>query len=51
MRDTALSNKGLYGVAPGRSSAFEFGGFATFNYLKEFHKNLTCRGRLDLFSN
>lgn len=51
VRDTALSNKGLYGVEPGKKSALEFGGFATVNYLKEFNKFITYKGRLDLFSN
>lgn len=51
VKDTALSNRGLYGVKPGERSAFEFGGFATINYLKEFSKLITYKGRLDLFSN
>lgn len=51
VRDTALSNKGLYGVEPGKQSILEFGGFATINYLKEFSKLITYKGRLDLFSN
>ncbi len=51
VRDTALSNKGLYGVEPGKQSIMEFGGFATINYLKEFSKLITYKGRLDLFSN
>ena len=51
VKDTALSNKGLYGVEPGKKSNFEFGAFASINYLKEFNKNLTYKGRLDLFSN
>lgn len=51
VRDTALSNKGLYGVEPGKKSALEFGGFVTINYLKEFGKQITYKGRLDLFSN
>lgn len=51
VRDTALSNKGLYGVVPGKKSALEFGGFATISYLKEFNKQVTYKGRLDLFSN
>ena len=51
VRDTALSNKGLYGVEPGKKSALEFGGFVTINYLKEFSKQITYKGRLDLFSN
>jgi hypothetical protein len=51
VKDTALSNKGLYGVEPGKKSNFEFGAFASINYMKEFNKNLTYKGRLDLFSN
>ena len=51
VKDTALSNKGLYGVEPGKKSNFEFGTFASINYLKEFNKTLTYKGRLDLFSN
>jgi Protein of unknown function (DUF3078) len=51
VRDTALSNKGLYGVKPGKKSIFEFGAFVTINYLKEINKVLTYKGRLDLFSN
>ena len=51
VRDTALSNKGLYGVEPGKKSALEFGAFATIGYLKEFNKFITYKGRLDLFSN
>jgi hypothetical protein len=51
VRDTALSNKGLYGVKPGEKSAFEFGAFASINYLKEFNPSITYKGRLDLFSN
>jgi hypothetical protein len=51
VRDTALSNKGLYGVKPGEKSVLEFGAFASINYLKEINKVLTYKGRLDLFSN
>ena len=51
VNDTALSNKGLYGVTPGKKSILEFGGFATVNYLKEFNKFISYKGRLDLFSN
>ncbi len=49
--DTALSNKGGYGVTPGKKSNLEIGAFATINYLKEISKNITFKGRLDLFSN
>jgi hypothetical protein len=51
VRDTALSNKGLYGVEPGKKSALEFGGFATISYFRDFNKFITYKGRLDLFSN
>ena len=51
VRDTALSNKGLYGVEPGKKSNLEFGAFVSINYLKEFNKVLAYKGRLDLFSN
>ncbi len=51
VRDTALSNKGLYGVTPGKTTNLEFGAFATIGYLKEFNKFITYKGRLDLFSN
>lgn len=51
VRDTALANKGLYGVEPGKQSALEIGAFATIGYLKEFNKFITYKGRIDLFSN
>jgi len=51
VKDTALANKGLYGVTPGKKSNLEFGAFASINYLKEFNKVLSYKGRLDLFSN
>ncbi len=51
VRDTALANKGAYGVTPGKKSNLEFGAFATINYMKEFNKVLSYKGRLDLFSN
>jgi hypothetical protein len=51
VRDTALSNKGLYGVSPGKKSNLEFGAFVSINYLKEFNKVLSYKARLDLFSN
>jgi hypothetical protein len=49
--DTSLANKGLYGVTPGERSNFEFGAFATIGYIKDINKNITYKGRLDLFSN
>ncbi len=51
VKDSALANKGLYGVSPGKKSALEFGGFATISYYKAFNKFVSYKGRLDLFSN
>jgi hypothetical protein len=51
VRDTALSNKGLYGVKPGDKSTLEFGAFASILYFKDFNKVLAYKGRLELFSN
>lgn len=49
--DTALSNKGMYGVNPGETTNLEYGAFATINFLKEISKSITYKARLDLFSN
>ena len=51
VKDDTLSARGLYGVDPGKHSNAEFGAFTSINYLKEFNKNITYKGRLDLFSN
>ena len=51
VRDTALANKGLYGVEPGKKSALELGAFATVSFMKELNKYVTYKSRLDLFSN
>ena len=51
VKDAFLSAKGAYGVTPGKNSNNEFGAFATVNYLKDFNKYITYKGRLDLFSN
>jgi len=49
--DDTLSKRGDYGVDPGSHSRNEIGAFASINYLKEFNKILTYKGRMDLFSN
>src|SRR5213075_2083138 len=49
VKDTALSNKGLYGVVPGKKTNLEFGAFASISYLKEINKALTYKARLELF--
>jgi len=51
VKDDTLSAHGAYGVKPGKKSISEWGAFATINYLKEFNKFVTYKGRLDLFSN
>jgi Protein of unknown function (DUF3078) len=51
VKDDTLSARGLYGVDPGKHSKAEFGAFASINYLKEFNKVVSYKGRLDLFSN
>jgi len=51
VKDDTLSAKGLYGVDPGKHANSEVGAFASINYLKEFSKTITYKGRLDLFSN
>ncbi len=49
--DDTLSAKGAYGVDPGETVRNEIGAFVSANYKKEFIKNLTYKGKLDLFSN
>ncbi|MGB3005173.1 MAG: DUF3078 domain-containing protein [Chitinophagaceae bacterium] len=51
VNDDFLSAKGAYGVTPGKKSNNEIGAFASVNYLKDFNKFMTYKGRLDLFSN
>lgn len=51
VKDDTLSAQGAYGVTPGRHVRSEFGAFVSANYLKEFNKTVSYKGRLDLFSN
>jgi hypothetical protein len=46
-----LSQKGVYGVPPGAHSLNEIGAFVTINYKANVAKNITYKGRADLFSN
>jgi len=46
-----LSNKGVYGVPAGAHSLNEIGSFVTINYKATVAKNITYKGRADLFSN
>jgi hypothetical protein len=49
--DKTLSSQGKYGVSPGSHSINEIGTFATLNYNNTIAKNVTYKGRMDLFSN
>ncbi len=49
--DSILSSKGEYGVIHGRHSTNQNGAFATIGYQKSFNKYVSCKSRLDLFSN
>ncbi len=46
-----LSDKGVYGVPAGSHSLNEIGAFVTLNYSNSIAKNITYKGRIDLFSN
>ncbi len=46
-----LSDSGMYGVPRGKHIAQEFGAFASISYTTSFTKNVTYKGRADLFSN
>jgi hypothetical protein len=51
VKDDTLSAKGQYGVDPGKHSKNEIGAFASVSYIKDLNKNVSYKGRLDLFSN
>jgi hypothetical protein len=51
VHDDTLSSKGAYGVDTGSTSRNEIGAYLTANCTKEIIKNLTYKGKLDLFSN
>lgn len=46
-----LSDKGAYGVEPGKHSINAFGALASINYSKDLAQNVLYKGRIDLFSN
>ena len=46
-----LSAKGAYGVDTGKHTYFEIGSFASVNYFAVVKKDITYKGRIDLFSN
>jgi hypothetical protein len=43
--------EGAFGVAHGNTVRFEFGAYLTARYVKDLHKNITFRSRLDLYCN
>lgn len=49
--NSKLADKGVYGVPKGSHSINDLGAFATVNYNNLIAKNITYKGRLDLFSN
>ena len=49
--DDSLSAQGAYGVEPGENARYEIGAYVSATYKKELVKNLTYKGKLDLFSN
>lgn len=51
VKDDSLAARGLYGVEPGKNSRTELGAFASATYLTDMEKQVSYKGRLDLFSN
>ena len=49
--NSILANQAAYGVDTGKHVKSELGAFATINYRNSLDKNITYKGRLDLFSN
>ena len=49
--DEFLSNKGAYGVDPGKKFKGEFGGFFKAAYKNDIFENVTLMTKIDLFSN
>lgn len=48
--NNTLSKQGVYGVDSNKHILNEFGAFASLNYAHPITKNITYKGRLDLFS-
>ena len=46
-----LSKQGLYGVPAGKHLTTDIGAFSTINWTQPINKNVSYRGRMDLFSN
>lgn len=48
--DKFLASQGAYGVDTGKHFRYEIGAYLSANYVKTFAKNMSYKGRLDLFS-
>jgi hypothetical protein len=48
---TLQNEEGMYGVKYGKSFRGEFGAYFSGRFVKDFTKNISYRGRLDLYSN
>jgi hypothetical protein len=48
---TNQTPEGMYGVKNGKTARFELGAYLTARYIKDLTKNISYRGRLDLYSN
>ena len=48
---TPTEKGNVYGVPPGKTVKNEIGAYLSANYMKEIVKNVTYKGKLDLFSN
>lgn len=51
VKDTMLSNKGSYGVSPGKHSRQEFGGYLRLTYKLDVMENVALQAKADFFSN
>ncbi len=50
VRDEELSEKGAFGVTPGKNAKHDFGGLIRVNYKTELMENVSAVSRLELFS-
>ncbi|KAA5532605.1 DUF3078 domain-containing protein [Taibaiella lutea] len=48
---TLQDSAGMYGVEYGKTFRFELGAYFSGRYIKDFTKNISYRGRLDLYTN
>jgi len=51
VKNDSLASAGAFGVDSGKNVRFEFGAYATINYMHKVGANSVYTGRLDLFSN